>query len=310
MKVSDRLTDLAELIVARTLKMAWKHVVAQHGLPRCGLSEKESHTAGVVVVAYGKFGGIELGYGSDLDLVFLHDSVGAYQQTTGDNSVENAVFFARLGQRLVHLLTTHTRAGRLYEVDIRLRPSGKGGLLVQGLQRFDEYQRNEAWTWEHQALIRARAVAGDVHVMEAFENIRIAILREAIKRDTLKEEVRKMRQRMRDELSKAKPGQFDLKQDAGGIADIEFLVQYWMLRWANDFPPIILFTDNIRQLESLASGNIVPQTTVDFLTATYRKYRERIHHLSLAGGNNVIGDDEFMKERTKVIEIWNEVMEN
>jgi len=308
MKVSDRLTDLAELIVARALKMAWKHVVGQHGLPRCGSSENESHVAGVVVVAYGKFGGIELGYGSDLDLVFLHDSAGTYQQTTGDNSVDNAVFFARLGQRLVHLLTTHTRAGRLYEVDIRLRPSGKGGLLVQGLQRFDEYQRKEAWTWEHQALIRARAVAGDVHVMEAFEQIRTAILREAIKRDTLKDEVRKMRQRMRDELSKAKPGQFDLKQDAGGIADIEFLVQYWMLKWANDYPPIILFTDNIRQLESLASGNIIPQHTVDVLTSIYRKYRERIHHLSLAGGDNVIDEDEFVTERRRVIEIWNEEM--
>lgn len=309
MKVSDRLTDLAELIVQKTLQMAWTQLTQRHGVPLCGASADNAQPAGVMVVAYGKFGGIELGYGSDLDLVFLHNSSGAYQQTSGENSLENAVFFARLGQRLVHLLAAHTRAGRLYEVDIRLRPSGKGGLLVQSLQRFDEYQRKEAWTWEHQALIRARGVAGDATVIAEFEQIRVNILRQAVKRDNLRDEVRNMRQRMRDELSKAKAGQFDLKQDAGGIADIEFLVQYWMLKWADDYPPIILFTDNIRQLESLASGNIVPQSTVDTLTSIYRKYRERIHHLSLAGGDNVIDGDEFVTERKQVVEIWKEVME-
>ncbi len=310
MKVSDRLTDLAELLVQTTLHMAWTQLLQRHGTPKCGPNANTASSATVIVVAYGKFGGIELGYSSDLDLVFLHNSSGAYQQTDGENALENAVFFARLGQRLVHLLGAHTRAGRLYEVDIRLRPSGKGGLLVQGLQRFDEYQRKEAWTWEHQALIRARGVAGDADVITEFEDIRTNILRQATKRETLREEVRNMRQRMRDELSKAKSGKFDLKQDAGGIADIEFLVQYWMLKWADEYPPIILFTDNIRQLESLASGNIVPQYTVDMLTSIYRKYRERIHHLSLAGGDNIIDADEFLTEREQVIALWKEVMEN
>ncbi len=316
MKVSDRLTDLAELIMQQALKMAWTQLVARHGRPQCSEQAEATHEAlqdaGVVVVAYGKFGGIELGYGSDLDLVFLHDSQGAYQQTSGTHEgagvIDNSVFFARLGQRLVHLLTVYTRAGRLYEVDVRLRPSGKGGLLVQSLNGFDGYQRNEAWTWEHQALLRARAVAGDVAPIARFEQIRIDILRKVIKRDTLRDEVRKMRQRMRDELSKAKAGQFDLKQDAGGIADIEFLVQYWMLRLADDYPPIIIFTDNIRQLESLASGNIIPQSDVDFLTSTYRLYRERMHHLSLAGDEGVIDDSEFVEQRKRVVEMWNEVM--
>lgn len=308
MKVSDCLTDLAELIVQTALTMAWSYLVKLHGTPRHGISASTADASGVVIVAYGKFGGIELGYGSDLDLVFLHNSTGSYQQTDGENVLENPVFFARLGQRLVHLLAAHTRAGRLYEVDIRLRPSGKGGLLVQGLERFDEYQRKEAWTWEHQALIRARAVAGDETVIASFEQIRINILRQAIKRESLKSEVRNMRQRMRDELSKANAGEFDLKQDAGGIADIEFLVQYWMLKWADEHPPIIMFTDNIRQLESLASGNIVPQSTVDVLTTAYRKYRERIHHLSLGGGKNIVNEDEFKQEREQVIAIWNDVM--
>lgn len=308
MKVSDRLTDLAELIVQQALHLAWTQLTRRHGKPMCGMVSDDVRAAGVVVVAYGKFGGIELGYGSDLDLVFLHDSAGAVQQTDGESSLDNGVFFARLGQRLVHLLSVHTRAGRLYEVDVRLRPSGKGGLLVQSLNGFEHYQRSEAWTWEHQALLRARAVAGDAAPMARFEDLRIEILRKAIKRDTLRDEVRKMRQRMRDELSKAGKSQFDLKQDAGGIADIEFLVQYWMLKWADDYPPIILFTDNIRQLESLASGNIVAQSDVDFLTRTYRLYRERMHHLSLAGGEGVIDDGEFIDERAKVSALWEREM--
>jgi glutamate-ammonia-ligase adenylyltransferase len=196
----------------------------------------------------------------------------------------------------------------LYEVDIRLRPSGKSGLLVQSLNGFDGYQRNEAWTWEHQALLRARAVAGDAEPIARFEAIRIDILRKVIKRDTLRDEVRNMRQRMRDELSKASKGKFDLKQDAGGIADIEFLVQYWMLKWADEYPPIILFTDNIRQLESLESGGIVARSDVDFLTGTYRLYRERMHHLSLAGDEGLIDEGEFVEERGRVVEIWDGVM--
>ena len=304
MKISDRLTDLAELLVDATLHMAWSQIVERHGKPRCGDSEQALRDAHVIVVAYGKFGGIELGYGSDLDLVFLHDSEGEVQHTDGAQSVENTVFFARLGQRLVHLLATHTRAGRMYEVDIRLRPSGKGGLLVQSLAHFDEYQRKEAWTWEHQALTRARAVAGDTALRARFETARIDILRKAVRRDTLRDEVRKMRERMRAELSKANTGQFDLKQDAGGIADLEFLVQYWMLKWADEYPPIITFSDNIRQLESLASGAIVDQSVVDFLTHTYRKYRRRMHHLSLEGGDDVLAGEEFAEERATFTALW------
>jgi [glutamine synthetase] adenylyltransferase / [glutamine synthetase]-adenylyl-L-tyrosine phosphorylase len=312
MRVSDRLTDLAELIVQQALYTASSQLIARHGNPQCGVDAQSLRSAGVVVVGYGKLGGIELGYGSDLDLVFLHDSAGEYQQTSGktdgSQSVDNSTFFARLGQRLVHLLTTHSRAGRLYEVDIRLRPNGKGGLLVQSLSSFAAYQRKEAWTWEHQALLRARAVAGDAQPVAQFEQIRTDVLRKAIKRDTLCQDVRKMRQRMRDELSKAGKDQFDLKQDAGGIADIEFLVQYWMLKWADDYPPIILFTDNIRQLESLESGNIVPQPEVDFLTSTYRLYRQRMHHLSLAGGDGLIAADEFMPQRARVMALWDAAM--
>ena len=306
MKVSDRLTDIAELIVQEALSLSWLQITQRHGLPRCKDAQGNVRTPSMIVVAYGKLGGLELGYGSDLDLVFLHDSSGESQST--ENSIDNGVFFQRLGQRLVHLLTVHTSAGRLYEVDTRLRPGGNKGLLVQSLASFRDYEFQEAWTWEHQSLLRARAIAGDDALCAEFENARVEVLRNAVKRDDLRQAVRDMRKRMRENLSKAKEGQFDLKQDPGGVADLEFLVQFWMLQWADRYPEIVTFSDNIRQLESLASGNLVPQSRVDFLVDTYRKYRQRLHRLSLEGGKNVVGADEFVQERAGVIEIWDEAM--
>jgi glutamate-ammonia-ligase adenylyltransferase len=308
MKVSDRLTDIAELIVQEALNLAWVQITARHGRPeRSG--EAGTTPAGLIVVAYGKFGGYELGYGSDLDLVFLHDSAGDVERTTGPAVVENSVFFLRLVQRLVHLLTVHSAAGRLYEVDTRLRPSGKGGLLAQSITGFEQYQRGDAWTWEHQALLRTRAVAGPPALRARFEALRIQLLREAVRRDTLCEDVRGMRERMRAERSRTTGDEFDLKQDHGGIADIEFLAQYWTLRWSERHAELVMFPDVIRQLESLASVDLVPQATVDILTGAYRAYRQRIHHLSLESGGTLVPAGEFAAERAAVSRIWRETME-
>jgi glutamate-ammonia-ligase adenylyltransferase len=309
MHVSDRLTDIAELIVNETLVLAWAQTTARHGVPRCGDDATALRSASMIVVGYGKLGGLELSYSSDLDLVFLHDSIGEMQRTDGAQPIENTIFFQRLAQRMVHLLTVHTSAGRLYEVDTRLRPGGNKGLLVQTIQSFKEYEFEEAWTWEHQSLLRARAIAGNAALREAFESARVEVLRKAVRRGDLKEEVRNMRAKMRDNLSKAKPGQVDLKQDAGGIADLEFLVQYWMLKWADRYPQIVIFSDNIRQLESLASGDLVPQSRVDFLVSTYRRYREHMHHQALNGADSVIDAADFAAERRGVMEIWAEVMQ-
>ena len=256
-------------------------------------------------MAYGKFGGIELGYGSDLDLVFLHDSRGEVQRTAGPAVVDNGVFFLRLVQRLVHLLTVHSAAGRLYEVDTRLRPSGKGGLLVQSIDGFADYQRTEAWTWEHQALLRSRAVAGRRRRCgSATRRCACDLLRSAVRRATLRDDVRSMRERMRAELSKSKPGEFDLKQDAGGITDIEFLAQYWALLWADRHAELVTYSDNIRQLESCASICLVPQATVDVLTQAYRTYRQRLHHLSLEGESSIAPAAEFAPTRAAVGAVW------
>ena len=204
----------------------------------------------------------------------------------------------------------HSAAGRLYEVDVRLRPSGKGGMLITRIGAFAEYQEKEAWTWEHQALLHARAVAGDPELRVAFEEVRVDALRRFVRRDKLRDEVRDMRLRMRRELSRAKSGdgRFDIKQDAGGTADIEFLAQYWALLYAGSHPPVIYYADTIRQLESVASADLVPQATVDVLTAAYRRYREHTHHLSLERAEPIVPATEFAETRAAVTAIWEATM--
>ncbi|MGQ0834315.1 MAG: bifunctional [glutamate--ammonia ligase]-adenylyl-L-tyrosine phosphorylase/[glutamate--ammonia-ligase] adenylyltransferase [Gammaproteobacteria bacterium] len=307
MRVSDRLTEIAELIVERAMQLAWQHITAQFGTPMCGEGAAR-RAVRICAVGYGKLGGLELGYKSDLDLVFLHDSGGGREETDGARPIDNQLYFLRFAQRVVHLLTVHSAAGRLYEVDVRLRPSGKGGLIVTNVAAFEEYQCREAWTWEHQALLHARAVAGAPELRAEFERVRLVTLMHHVRRETLREEVRNMRERMRRELAKSKPGEFDLKQDPGGIADIEFLAQYWALTWAKDAPPVATFSDTIRQLESVASANLVPQTTVDGLTDAYRGYRTRAHRLALEDRPAIVRSEEFVRERETVNRVWDATM--
>ena len=309
MKVSDRLTDIAELILQCCMDLAWAQITATHGVPQCRDSPgAPPRTVRIAVAGYGKLGGLELGYGSDLDLVFLHDSTGELQQTTGKRPVDNGVFFLRLGQRIVHLLTMHSGAGRLYEVDMRLRPNGKGGFLMTGIEAFERYQREEAWTWEHQALLRARAVAGDAALCAEFEAVRRRVLAHAVRRDNLRMEVEKMRARMRAELSEAKDGQFDIKQDAGGIGDIEFLVQYWVLAHAHEHPQLLAWPDNIRQLEALVSTGLLEAPVADWLAQTYREFRGVLHRLSLeSSGERVVEAAPYESTRARVRQIWDAV---
>ncbi len=307
MRVSDYLTEIAEIIVEQAMKLGWAQMTAQFGTPNC---EDDGVRRGVKIcaVGYGKLGGFELGYASDLDLVFLHDSTMANAETDAAKPVDNQVFFIRYAQRVMHLLTMHSAAGRLYEVDVRLRPSGKGGMLITRIGAFAEYQEKEAWTWEHQALLHARAVAGDPALRAAFEDVRLDVLKRFVRRDSLRTEVREMRERMRRELSRGKGGRFDIKQDAGGTADIEFLAQYWALLYAGSHPPVAMFADTIRQLESVASADLVPQATVDVLTDAYRKYRERSHHLSLENTEPIVPEAEFRETRASVSAIWKSTM--
>jgi glutamine synthetase adenylyltransferase/Zn-dependent oligopeptidase len=308
MKVSDRLTDIAELIVERCMDLAWDQMTQTYGVPYCVDGGKE-RAVKIAVAAYGKLGGLELGYGSDLDLVFLHDSSGELQQTKGDRPLDNVVFFLRLGQRIVHLLTMHSAAGRLYEVDMRLRPNGKGGFLMTGIDAFERYQQQDAWTWEHQALLRARAIAGDRGLCRRFEDARRRVLQSAVRRATLRADVAEMRLRMRRELSRAGVDQFDIKQDAGGIADIEFLVQYWVLAAAGEHAELLTHTDNIRQLEGLAAVGVLDAVTAKWLTEAYIGYRAVLHHLSLEGGERVVEAAPYTETRARVRDIWRSTFE-
>ena len=306
MKVSDRLTDVAELVLQAALDLARRELARSYGVPRCRI-DGEMREARVAVVGYGKLGGLELGYGSDLDVVFLHDSDGDQQQTDGQRILDNAVFFARLTRRVIQYLTMQTTSGPLYEVDTRLRPSGKSGLLITSIRAFEQYQRNEAWTWEHQALLRSRAVAGDRELCSAFEGLRLRSLEDYVRRDTLSKEVMDMRSRMRSELCRGEAGEFDIKQGIGGIADIEFIVQYLALREAKDHPYVIHWSDNIRQLEALQKEEIIGTQDARELTDIYRSYRERTHRLALAGELPVVKEAEFSEARKTVTDIWGRV---
>jgi glutamate-ammonia-ligase adenylyltransferase len=284
--------------------MAWRELVEKHGAPFSGPPSQE---AGFAVIGYGKLGGLELGYGSDLDLVFLHDSHGTQQETNGDPPLDNERFFARLVQKLIHFLTIQTSSGRLYDVDTRLRPSGRAGLLVVGLEGFYRYETTEAWVWEHQALLRSRALAGSRQVCEQFERIRRDVLVHHVNRAKLKTEIAVMRRRMRQELSLAKSGGFDLKQDPGGLADIEFLIDYWVLARSDEYPELVEYPDNVRQLEALERVGLVPPETCLRMKEAYLALRGRVHALALDEGGRVVAEGEFRDLREWVVSQWNAV---
>jgi len=305
MKVSDGLTWLAEAVLEEALRVAWEDLANRHGVPKYQLGEAERE-AGFGIIAYGKLGGLELSYSSDLDIVFLHDSRGTKQVTDGEKPIDNALFFSRLVRRLVHFLTTQTGSGKLYEIDTRLRPDGGKGLLVTNTDAFERYQDDNAWTWEHQALLRARAVAGSPAVANEFERIRKGTLIELVHRDKLREDVVSMRQRMRKELDRSTEDAFDLKHGRGGIGDIEFLVQYLVLDQAKQHPEVILYSDNIRQLDALTAEGCLDQRTGSALQDAYRDYRLRQHHLVLDGQPPLVDTDEFVDQRAFVAKTWDE----
>ena len=317
MKVSDHLSWIAEVILDEALEQAWRHLVTRHGRPVCKLEPGEDSLCdkGFAIIGYGKLGGYELGYSSDLDMVFLHGSESNNLMTLGDEDkgekpVAVPVFFARLGQRIIHLLTAHTSAGVCYEADMRLRPDGASGLLVTNLKSYRDYQLKKAWLWEHQALVRARIVAGDPQIAEQFEGIRREVLSQQRDRDVLRKEVLDMRIRMRKELSKEKKGQFDLKQGAGGIVDIEFMVQYGVLAWAFEKPELLEYTDNIRLLEALASADLMAKTDVEVLSDAYRTFRARLHKMALQEQPGLVDAEEYSELSAAVRRVWLEWLEN
>jgi len=306
--ISDHLTAIADTLVNQTLKLAWNYLVQKYGQPYCNAEDAE-RTAGFCIIAYGKAGGLELSYGSDLDLVFLHDSDGTQQFTKGAKPLSNNVFFARLAQRIIHILTTNTPAGVLYEVDQRLRPSGLSGLLVSSLDTYETYQATEAWTWEHQALVRARAMGGDPHCIEKFRKIRHHILSLPRHPEQLKKEVQEMRLKMRDNLDKSTETEFDLKQGAGGLTDIEFIIQYQVLCWASRYPELLATTAMLRLLKLLNQYYLVDEIAYLQLREAYRAYRVEMHRLALQNQPALVEAAKFTSHRQEVLKWWQTFMQ-
>ncbi len=304
MKVSDHLTYLAEAIIEAGVNQAWLQVSAKFGEPT-HLKERESR--GFAVVGYGKVGGWELGYNSDLDIVFMHDCP-VHIYTDGKKEIDGRQFYLRLAQRIIHIFSTRTASGILYEVDTRLRPSGASGLLVSPTDAFDEYQHNEAWTWEHQALTRARMIYGDEQLASAFNKTRHEVL--CLPRDeaTLKKSVVDMREKMRDHLGGKKADRFMLKQDAGGITDVEFLAQYLVLRYSHEKPKLTRWCDNVRIFESLLSQGIMDEQQGMALTHAYTTLRDEIHHRNLLNLDADVAIEKFEMEREHVVQAWKQWM--
>jgi len=282
MVVSDQLSLVAEVTLQAVTRLSW-HSLAQNNPPP---------DAEFGIIAYGKLGGLELSYGSDLDIVFVYEGT------------ENQAFYARLGQKIIHFLQTPLASGAAYEIDTRLRPHGESGLLVIPLDHYATYQHEEAWTWEHQALVRARMVVGGAAMVAKFETLRANIVSQQRQTHTLRTDVMNMREKMREQLGQKDPSQFQLKHDTGGIADIEFIVQYGVLCCAHEHPELLRYTDNIRLLAYLPKTGLLSKTQAERLAEAFRAYRSVVHLHALNHLPAQVDATTFAMLRVDVINIW------
>ena len=294
MKVSDNLSFLAEVIVERAVTIAYDQLVEKYGEP--------SGDAGFCVMAYGKLGGLELSYESDLDLVFV--STGENGTTEGAKPIDTQRFFTRLAQRVIHILSTNMMGGRLYEVDLRLRPNGDSGLVVTSAQALERYLKHDAWTWEHQALVRARVVAGAPQLVTQVEALRAEVLSTPRDDVSLADEVTAMRQKMRDHSPAVGDAshRVALKYGRGGIVDIEFVVQYLVLKHAAHYPDVGRWSDVVRILEALEACRILSSSDANSLKEAYLGLRSSVHRaaVSNASDGDSVETDELMKQASAV----------
>ena len=300
-QVSRYLTQLAQVLLGAAVEMAWQMVVKRHGKP----SGLKDHETGFAVIGYGKLGGMELGFGSDLDLVFLFNQ-SVDESTDGERPVANTRFYTRLAQKLIHILSTRTNQGLLYEVDMRLRPSGASGLLVSHVDAYDDYQMESAWTWEHQALIRARFITGDSSLLPQFERARDRALKKPRKETQLKEDVSKMRIKMREQLLSQKAGLVDLKQGEGGLVDIEFLAQFLCLKYQGELP---IPYNTVDCLKFCQHEGMLSEKQSLILVKNYREFRNRLNENALMNLGDFINEQNIIERMQDTAKIWTLLME-
>ena len=303
-QVSDHLTCLSEAILEYVVQIAWAQITEKFGIPSnvAGTDRK-----GFAVIGYGKMGGLELGYESDLDVVFLHDT-NISGVTNGTRSIDNQLFYFRLAQRIIHLFSSRTNSGILYEIDMRLRPSGDSGPLVAGMAGFHRYLKENAWTWEHQALVRSRPVFIDSIMQQEFTQIRAEILSQTRDQQLLKKDVSEMRAKMRDHLNRAESQEFDLKQSPGGMVDIEFIAQYLVLAHANEFPERLTeWSDNLRIFAACEQLGLLTERQAKQLIDAYCHIRDAAHRLSLGKKKRITQADQLVEDRNAVIAVWEQL---
>ena len=290
-KLADHLSELADILLDAAISGAWKKISRSH-----------SEAPRFAVISYGKLGGKELGYASDLDLVFLFD----------DPAPEAGENYGRLGTRLNTWLSAQTSAGQLFETDLRLRPNGDSGLAVSSMESFRKYQLESAWVWEHQALTRARFSAGDRAVGDAFERIRCEVLRQQRDLAKLREEVLAMRLKMVDAhgtKGDERERVFDLKHDPGGLVDVEFMVQYLVLGYSHQFPELTGNLGNIALLKIAADLGLIPPDLAETVRNAYRDYRRMQHELRLNAARARVAPDLVQQRVDAVRELWRIVFE-
>lgn len=282
-KLADHLSALADVLVEATIGAAWQTVRDRH-----------REVPQFAVIAYGKLGGKELGYASDLDLIFLYD----------DDHPDAPLYYAKLAQRFITWMTSHTPAGILFDIDIALRPDGASGLLVSSLAAFEKYQLTSAWSWEHQALTRARFCAGDVTIGNRFETIRQTVLQQPRNVEKLIQDVTSMRKKMR-EAHPNRSAYFDLKHDEGGMIDIEFIVQFLVLCHAAQYPQLTADIGNIGLLKLCGELNLIDHVLAEDIANAYRTYRKLQHQIRLQEEDRMrIEKEKLATEAEKVKQLW------
>lgn len=302
--VSDELSDIAEVILQQAVIISWDILAKKHGVPP-NTSQQNMHFG---IVGCGKLGGMELSYSSDLDLIFIYDYQNNHTLTDGAKKITNAQFYATLGQRIRSLLNTRMLSGIAYEIDMRLRPNGESGLLVTPLNSYEDYLQKKAWTWEHQALVRGRFIGNDTKTKAKYRAIRHRVLSLARNKTDLKQQVQAMREKMRVSLDNSNLQNFNLKQGKGGIIDIEFIVQYCVLAYAETHPKLTQLTDNLCLLEILTQQQLLSQEYTNILKQAYCTFRDRVHKETLQRNKALIPQEDFVKLRQQVTAVWQDIM--